>query len=111
MNTSYAENLLQRAGFDFLPRLGERLDFSRIANADIESLVHNVDLEMLSSFVDNIVSCDFKEDDLKTHSDGTYVKLFHLCQLIIEYLVDVQNTLSGEEIVVFSRLSYDLIQL
>ena len=104
-NTStptYAENLLFAAGFTFSHKeetllRGEPLNLHlpRIAKVDIESIVKNVDIELLSSFLEDIAFCDVTEEDLKLHSDRTYVKLFQLCQLIIEYQLDVTDTLSA----------------
>ena len=104
-NTStptYAENLLFAAGFTFSRKeetllRGEPLNLHlpRIAKVDIESIVKNVDIELLSSFLEDIAFCDVTEEDMILHSDKTYVKLFQLCQLIIEYQLDVTDTLSA----------------
>ena len=104
-NTStptYAENLLFAAGFTFSHKeetllRGEPLNLHlpRIAKVDIESIVKNVDIELLSSFLEDIAFCDVTEEDMILHSDKTYVKLFQLCQLIIEYQLDVTDTLSA----------------
>ena len=91
---TYAENLLHHARFDFQPRSGQPINLRRIASVDIEHIVNDVDLPLLNSFVEELTFCDLTEEDMKLQSDATYVKLFQLAQLIIEYLLDVQSTLS-----------------
>ena len=91
---TYAENLLHHAGFNFQPRSGQPpLNFRQIASVDIGQIVKDVDLAQLNKYVEEIAFCELDEEDGKLHSDATY-KLFQLAQLIIEYLLDVQSTLS-----------------
>lgn len=93
---TYAENLLHHAGFNFQLRSGQPpLNFGRIASVDIGQIVNDVDLAQLNKYVEEIAFYELNEEDMKLHSDATYVKLFQLAQLIIEYLLDVQSTLSA----------------
>ncbi|KAL7548868.1 hypothetical protein ACHAWF_012134 [Thalassiosira exigua] len=93
---TYAENLLYQAGFRFQDRnAGERLDFGAVSGIDIERIIEEVDTETLSSLLENITFCDMTEEDLRLYSDEFLVKLFKAAQLIIEYLVDAQDTLSA----------------
>ena len=94
---TYAENLLHHAGFNFQLRSGQPpLNVRQIANSvDIGQIVKDVDLAQLNKYVEEIAFCELNEEDsARLHSDATYVKLFQLAQLIIEYLLDVQSTLS-----------------
>ena len=93
---TYAENLLHHAGFNFQLRSGQPpLNVGRIASVDIGQIVNDVDLAQLNKYVEEIAFYELTEEDRKLHSDATYVKLFQLAQLIIEYLLDVQSTLSA----------------
>lgn len=44
--------------------------------------------------LENITFADVKEDDLRPYSDQCFLNLFRLSQLLLEYLLSVQDTLA-----------------
>ena len=92
---SYSENLLFHADFRFEPRSGEKLNLDRISTVCIESIIERVDIEKLSSLLEDLTFCEIDEDDMQIHPDETFIKLFKIVGLTIEYLVDTQDTLSA----------------
>lgn len=45
-------------------------------------------------YLENITYADLTEDDLRLYSDQCFLNLFRLSQLILEYLLSVQDTLA-----------------
>ena len=78
--------------FYFQQRRG-RLDLRAIARIDIERVIADVDIDTLQSNLESIAFSDLDADDLSHYSDEHFVTLFRLAQLIIEYLLNVQNAL------------------
>eukprot|EP00569_Conticribra_weissflogii_P002945 CAMPEP_0171327724 /NCGR_PEP_ID=MMETSP0878-20121228/204_1 /TAXON_ID=67004 /ORGANISM="Thalassiosira weissflogii, Strain CCMP1336" /LENGTH=774 /DNA_ID=CAMNT_0011827521 /DNA_START=215 /DNA_END=2539 /DNA_ORIENTATION=- len=92
---TYSENLLFQRAFQFQPRRGnEPLDLRRISAVDIPKLIKSVDIELLQSFLENITFAEVSEEDFDLYSNECFVKLFTIAQLTLEYLLDVQDTLS-----------------
>lgn len=85
------------AGFLFQPRSG-RLRLREIARIDVDDLVQNVDVEVLQEFLENICFADVSKEDVSTFTDEAFVKLFRLTQLIIEYLLNVQDQIYGQSV-------------
>lgn len=48
----------------------------------------------LQAHLENIVFSDVIEDDLRLYSDASFLNLFRLSQLLLEYLLSVQDTLA-----------------
>jgi hypothetical protein len=119
---TYSESLLFQKGFRFQKRHQEdKIDLRTISKVDIERVVKNVDLEVLQGLLENITYGDLSEDDFDLYSselhhccvivlmnifiscshtlapfaDDCFVKLFQINQLTLEYLLDVQDTLSA----------------
>lgn len=44
--------------------------------------------------LENIIFADVTEDDLRLYSDQCFLNLFRLSQLLLEYLLNVQDTLA-----------------
>lgn len=44
--------------------------------------------------LENVVFADVTEDDLRLYSDACFLNLFHISQLLLEYLLNVQDTLA-----------------
>ncbi|KAL7472928.1 hypothetical protein ACHAXS_013310 [Conticribra weissflogii] len=92
---TFSENLIFQRAFQFQPRRGnEPLDLRRISGVDIPKLVEAVDIELLQSFLENITFAEVSEEDFDLYSNECFVKLFTIAQLTLEYLLDVQDTLS-----------------
>ncbi|KAL7482700.1 hypothetical protein ACHAW6_008358 [Cyclotella cf. meneghiniana] len=92
---TYAESLLYQKGFHFQKRHHEdKIDLRRISTVDIDKIIEDVDLEELQSLLENITFAEITEDDFDLYSNDSFVKLFRINQLTLEYLLDVQDTLS-----------------
>ena len=78
--------------FYFQQRRG-RLDLKRISRINVERVIEDVDIDTLQSVLESIAFADLNVDDLAHYADDHFVKLFRLSQLIIEYLLNVQNAL------------------
>lgn len=92
---TYSEKLLFQRAFQFQSRRGnEPLDLRRISAVDIPKLIKAVDIELLQSFLENITFAEVSEVDFDLYSNECFVKLFTIAQLTLEYLLDVQDTLS-----------------
>lgn len=82
----------QTRNFYFQQRRGA-LDIRSLARLDLEKLVNEVDVDTLQSLLENVTFCNLRENDLKYLTDPLFLKLFHICQLIIEYLLFAQERL------------------
>lgn len=95
---SYAKGIIDAAGFKFkvqpLNSHSSRLDIKRLSGLDIDRVIRDVNTEILSSFVEDLVWCEINESDLKLYGDITVVKLIRVTQLIIEYLAHAKDTLA-----------------
>ena len=65
----------------------------RISRINVERVIEDVDIDTLQSVLESIAFADLNVDDLAHYADDHFVKLFRLSQLIIEYLLNVQNAL------------------
>lgn len=83
------------AGFFFQKRYG-RLDWRKLAGVDLNEVVSRVDVDTLQDNVEHLTFSDIGEEDLRYFTDANFIKIFRLCQLTIEYLLNVQNYLSTE---------------
>jgi len=77
----------------FFRRRNGKLDWRKLANVDLERVVSTVDVATLQDNVEHITFADVGEDDLRYFTDANFMQLFRLTQLIIEYLINVQNFL------------------
>ncbi|CAM9098195.1 unnamed protein product, partial [Hapterophycus canaliculatus] len=87
------EGILRRKSFYFQQR-SEKLDMRAIGRVDIDSVVKDVDIDTLQAHLENITFADVSEDDLRLYSDQCFLNLFRLSQLLLEYLLSVQDTLA-----------------
>ena len=92
--TSYAESLLHHKSFYFQQRRGS-LDLRSISRCDVERVIREVDIDTLQSFLENITFSDLNQDELSLYSDESFVRLFQITQLTLEYLLNVQDTLAS----------------
>lgn len=81
----------------FFRRRNGRLNWRQILNVDLERLVSEIDVETLQDNVEQITFADISEDDAVYFSEGNFIQLFRICQLTIEYLLNVQNYLLESE--------------
>jgi len=86
------ENVRPEKSFYFQQRHG-KLDLRGISRIDLDQLVEDVDIETLQAYLENLTFAELEDHDLRTCTDDTFLKLFRLTQLTIEYLLNVQHTL------------------
>eukprot|EP00752_Nemacystus_decipiens_P010049 g8959.t1 len=87
------DGILRRKSFYFQQRSG-KLDMRAIGRVDVDSVVKNVDIDTLQAHLENITFAHVSEDDLRLYSDQCFLNLFRLSQLLLEYLLSVQDTLA-----------------
>jgi len=78
--------------FFFQQRHG-KLHVRKLARIDLAQVIEQVDVDTLQDVLENIAFCNLKINDLKNMSDATIVKAFRVAQLIIEYLLNLENSL------------------
>lgn len=81
--------------FNFQQRHG-KLNVRRLARIDLVHIVEKVDIGALQEVLENIAFCNLKVVDLHGLSDQNIVKAFRLAQLIIEYLLNLENALFAQ---------------
>ena len=79
-----------RKNFFFRPRNG-LLNWRKIASVDLEHVVKTVDVNILQDNIEHITFADLTENELKSVHPANVIQLYRLSQLIIEYLLNVQN--------------------
>lgn len=96
--------------FQFRPRL-ENVDWRRLGAIDVDKVVGATDIATLQENIMNITFCKL-EDEKCPHCqlgvDPLLLKLIHLAQFTIEYLVHSQEYLISQLNVVEERLSQSL---
>eukprot|EP01041_Mallomonas_annulata_P001492 gene1492-2874_t len=80
-------------GFYFQQRRG-KLDLRLVSNIDLDRVVREVDIDILQLHLENITFCNLREEDLRFITDQHVIKLFRIAQLVIEYLLYVQEHLA-----------------
>ncbi|GBG33764.1 Zinc finger protein DZIP1L [Hondaea fermentalgiana] len=81
--------------FTFQQRHG-KLNVRRLARLDLMQIVEKVDVGALQEMLENIAFCNLKVGDLQGLSDQNIVKAFRVAQLIIEYLLNLENALFAQ---------------
>ena len=79
--------------FYFQQRRG-RIDIRSISQIDVDRIVRDVDIDLLQTHLENLTFCELKESDLRYLTDPQIVKLFKTSQMMIEYLLFVQEQLT-----------------
>ncbi|CAN0013314.1 unnamed protein product [Discosporangium mesarthrocarpum] len=85
--------ILARKAFYFQQRTA-KLDMRGIGRVDIDRVAREVDIDTLQVHLENITFANVTEDDVRLYSDACFLNLFRLSQLLLEYLLSVQDTLS-----------------
>ena len=80
--------------FFFRQRRG-KLDLRKLSQLDLESVIKNVDIDILQNYLENVVFSNLTEDDFRFMTDPLVVKLFKISQLMIEYLLFAQEQLAA----------------
>ena len=69
------------------------INWQLIGKADIESLQREGDLSLIQTYVQGLVYSQLRKEDVKRLGNPTFVQLFKLSQLSIEYLLYIQDIL------------------
>ena len=78
--------------FFFRRRTG-KLDWSQLSSVSLQSIISTVNVSLLQQHVESLTYADISTADLSQATDGQIVHVIRLCQLTIEYLLNVQNYL------------------
>ena len=80
-------------GFYFKPRR-MRLDWLKIGSLNLQRVIDDCDISVLQNNLEHLTFADVTPEDLGYFRDHTNVlKVFRLCQLTMEYLLEVQGEL------------------
>ena len=79
--------------FQFRRRRDRAINWRAMAGIDIEKIIRNIDINTLDENIDSITYCSVDEEDFAHLTPATFIKIFRLSQLMLEYLVHVQNEL------------------
>ena len=82
--------------FYFKPRR-ETLNWRILLQLDIEKIMDKVDIDTIESVTKNLTFSRVDYNDLRYFNETNFVQVFRLSQLIIEYLLYVQNYLSSKK--------------
>ncbi|KAI8999229.1 Iguana/Dzip1-like DAZ-interacting protein N-terminal-domain-containing protein [Gaertneriomyces semiglobifer] len=84
-------------------RRTERLDWRLLAQLDLERMRKQINVDELQAFMGNVVYCDIEKEGINV--DASFVKLFQLAQLIIEYLLHSQGQLVTQRTAISKELN------
>lgn len=82
----------KREAFYFRQRNG-RVDMRSIGKLDVDRIIREVDIDCLQNVLENLTFGELNEDDLRFCTDQQVIKLFHIAQLTIEYMLYAQQDL------------------
>ncbi|KAG2493967.1 hypothetical protein HYH03_007896 [Edaphochlamys debaryana] len=80
--------------FKFEPRRS-RIDWRLLHGVDINSMVRDVDLDTLEKIVNIVAFGDIEAEDTRHLTELNFIKIFRLAQMMIEYLLYVQDCLQN----------------
>ncbi|WIA31397.1 hypothetical protein OEZ86_002296 [Tetradesmus obliquus] len=70
-----------------------RIDWRLLHGVDINKLIRDTDLDTLERLVGCLAWGDIEAEDSRHLSEASFVKVFRLAQLLLEYLLYVQDSL------------------
>ncbi|KAG2430772.1 hypothetical protein HYH02_013611 [Chlamydomonas schloesseri] len=80
--------------FKFEPRRA-RIDWRLLHGIDINSMMRDVDLDTLEKIVNIVAFGDIEAEDTRHLTELNFIKIFRLSQMMIEYLLYVQDCLQS----------------
>jgi hypothetical protein len=80
------------APFRFAPRRG-KLQWRRLSSLDLDRVARETDLDALEAHLEELAFAQLTEGDLRWISEPGYLQLFRVMQMLVEYLLYVQNAL------------------
>ncbi|EOD14981.1 hypothetical protein EMIHUDRAFT_197689 [Emiliania huxleyi CCMP1516] len=75
------------------PARGARVDLRRVSTLDLERVARTVDIDALEEQLDAVLSSKLSEGELRRLGGAGSTQLFRLMQMLVEYLLHVQQTL------------------
>lgn len=86
----------RNASFVFQKR-NARIDWRSLHSIDVDRLIREVDIDTLEMALDTIAFGDIQGEDSRNFTEANFVKIFRLAQLMVEYLLHVQELLAGHK--------------
>ncbi|KAJ7566944.1 hypothetical protein O6H91_02G124700 [Diphasiastrum complanatum] len=74
-----------------------RIDWRSLHAVDVEQIFRETDIHKLESILETIAFGDVLGEDTRNFTEQNFLKLFRLSQLMIEYLLHVQETLASDK--------------
>jgi len=78
--------------FHFQSR-NEKVNWRQIHDLNVQRIQRRVDVKVLQEIVNNLTFAEITDEDWPFQTDGMSLKLFQLCQLVIEYQLYIQSEL------------------
>ena len=75
------------------PARAARVDLRRVSTLDLERVARTVDIDALEAQLDAVLSSKLSEGELRRLGGAGSTQLFRLMQMLVEYLLHVQQTL------------------
>ena len=96
--------------FQFRPRRG-KLDWRRLTSLDLDRIQSEVDIEALEPHLDNLAYSHITKEDLHWFSDEDFLHLHRVQQMLVEYLLYVQEHLHARNVSLEQTLAASQAQL
>ena len=74
-----------------------RIDWRLLHSVDIAQVQARTDLNALDRVVDLVAHGDLEGEDVRNLSEVNFLKIFRLAQMMVEYLLHVQEALKTEK--------------
>eukprot|EP01018_Ginkgo_biloba_P011295 Gb_03048 [translate_table: standard] len=87
-----AESLKGVYAFNFQKRHA-RLDWRILHAIDVDQILRDTDIDKLEAVLDTIAFGNIIEEDTRNFTESNFIKIFRLSQLMVEYLLHVQEIL------------------
>lgn len=78
-------------------RRAARIDWRSLHSVDVDRLIREVDIDTLEMVLDTIAFGDIQGEDTRNFTEANFVKIFRLAQLMVEYLLHVQELLADHK--------------
>eukprot|EP00966_Prymnesium_polylepis_P222961 5157443-Prymnesium_polylepis.2 len=96
--------------FHFRPRRG-KLDWRQLMRLDLDRIESDVDIDALEPHLDNLAFAHVTKEDLHWFSEGDFLQLQRMQQMVVEYLLYVQEHLHSRNVTLEQLLSGAQAQL
>ncbi|KAL3686002.1 hypothetical protein R1sor_004024 [Riccia sorocarpa] len=89
------EDPLKSTPFVFQRRLS-RIDWRKLHTIDVDKIIREADVGTLEAILDTIAFSDVQGEDTRNFTEANFIKIFRLAQLMVEYLLHVQELLAAQ---------------